>query len=70
MIGAGNVAYVVCDVAAALGPYQLSVIPAATMTNRAGLGYVPGTPNPNEDYYITETGPSPTRVNSGTWTLY
>jgi len=70
VIGAGNVAYVVCDVAAALGPYQLSVIPAATMTNRAGLGYVPGTPNPNEDYYITETGPSPTRVNSGTWTLY
>ena len=70
VIGAGNAAYVVCDVGAALGPFQLSVIPAATVTNLVGLTYVPGTPNPNEDYYITETSPSPTRVDSDTWTLY
>jgi hypothetical protein len=70
VIGAGNVAYVICDVGAALGPFQLSVIPAATVTNLVGLTYVPGTPNPNEDYYITENVPRPTRVDRDTWTLY
>ena len=70
VVAAGNAAYVVCNVGAALGPYQLSVIPAATMTNRAGLGYVSGTPNPNEDYYIYENVPGPTCVDSDTWTLY
>jgi hypothetical protein len=70
VIGAGNAAYVVCDVAAALGPFQLSVIPAATVTNLVGLTYVPGTPNPNEDYYIYENVPRPTCVDSDTWTLY
>jgi hypothetical protein len=64
----GNTALVVCNVKAAIGSYALSVKPAATMTNRLGLGYVPGTPSPNEDYFILTQAPSPT--SAGTWTLY
>jgi len=65
----GNTAYVVCNVKAAAGPYALSVKTAATMTNRLGLGYVPGTPSPNEDYYILTQAPQ-TSVETWSWTLY
>jgi len=64
----GNTALVVCNVKAAVGPYALSVKTAATMTNRVGLDYATGTPDPNEDYYILTQAPSPT--SAGTWTLY
>jgi hypothetical protein len=64
----GNTALVVCNVKAAVGPYALSVKTAATMTNRVGLAYATGTPDPNEDYYIFTQTPPPT--SAGTWTLY
>jgi predicted outer membrane repeat protein len=64
----GNTALVVCNVKAAVGTYALSVKTAATMTNRVGLAYATGTPDPNEDYFIFTQAPPPTSV--GTWTLY
>jgi hypothetical protein len=65
----GNTALVVCNVNAAVGSYALSVKTAATMTNRVGLGYVTGTPDPNEDYFILKQAPQ-TSVETWSWTLY
>jgi len=65
----GNTALVVCNVKAAVGPYALSVKTAATMTNRVGLAYATGTPDPNEDYYILTQAPQ-TSVETWSWTLY
>jgi hypothetical protein len=65
----GNTALVVCNVKAAVGPYALSVKTAATMTNRVGLDYETGTPDPNEDYFILTQAPQ-TSVETWSWTLY
>jgi hypothetical protein len=65
----GNTALVVCNVKAAVGPYSLSVKTAATITNRVGLGYATGTPDPNEDYFILTQAPQ-TSVETWSWTLY
>jgi hypothetical protein len=60
---------VVCNVKAAVGPYALSVKTAATITNRVGLDYETGTPDPNEDYFILTQAPQ-TSVETWSWTLY
>ena len=61
--------YPAATVAAAVGPYALSVKTAATITNRVGLGYETATPDPNEDYYILTQAPQ-TSVETWSWTLY
>jgi len=65
----GNTALVVCNTKAAVGPYALTVKTAATLTNRVGLDYATGTPDPNEDYFILTQTPQ-TSVETWSWTLY
>jgi len=64
----GGQAYVVCDVGTTIGPFALSVKTTATMSDTFGRGYVEGTPDPNEDFYILSVAPGETSAQ--TWSLY
>jgi hypothetical protein len=61
-------AFVVCDVGTTIGPIALSVNTTATMSDSFGRGYVVGTPDPNEDFYILSVAPGETSAQ--TWSLY
>jgi hypothetical protein len=61
-------AYVSCTTGTAIGPFSLSVKDNKTITNAKGLKYVPGTADPNEDFYILSVAPGQTAAQ--TWSLY